>query len=536
MLLTLLFNKKFIKLALIIFFTVFIALFIYKSAISMINTPFNEFDEAHRAESAKRMKQYGFYFVPLTGSSYDRIINFNIPFENDPISHLYFHVERPPLVYNFMVISISAFGSVEWAYRLPSFILGLLIILSYIIFVRLAPKRNFYAFSAGFLVLIVSSDIWLSSQYAQLDTGITLFLFLSLMSLIGFAETKKKSYLIISSISFALGILSKGQPMILMACPMIYLLIIKKINFKNIGSFLLLAFIILLPWLIPISMKFGLANFLSTFVNFAGTTLQTDILHHKAPIFWYIRWWWESFRPGWTLFLSLLLIDFIEKKFDWKKKTLLIYILGNLAILSIPEDKLWWYVLPLIPAIAYYIYLSTLEHIESNKHFLLNLAVIVVVASRPASSGLTNKLAVFYGIANVLLCFLILYKLQISTVGIKIKNQVSSFDWIKIVFLLAVSFSLMTFLLRFPQIIPYHWDIKSVAQYYASLPGKKCLWIYDMPPESALFYSNAGEIYPLTPDTTPYGHCRNYLITPDVFENKKLIYHKTNMGLYSLDP
>jgi len=496
----------------------------------MISIPFNEFDEAHRAEQAKRMKEYGFYYVPLTGSSYDRDINFRIPFKDNLINYLYFHIERPPLVYNLMIFSTSILGTEEWAFRLPSLILG---ILSILVFVYFAKEEQNTGKSTplliGLLALITSSDLWLSSQYAQLDTGLTTFLFLALLSLIAFADTSKKIYLVFTSIGLALAVLSKGQPAIFISLPIIYLLIIRKLKIKYLILMAAVSLILLLPWLVPVILKFGLVNLVTIFFSFVATTLEQDVIHHKAPIFWYVRWWWESFRPGWILFLALVVLDIVNKKLDWRRKTLLSFIFGSLALLSIPESKLWWYVLPIVPLIAYYVFLSLVDQLRSRKDLILNLAVVIIIASRAPLSGASNKVALFYGIITTALCAFILYKLKISVLGNSFKKVQN------IVLILAVLFSLASFYLRFPKIIPYDWNIKPVAKYFSQIPGSKCLWIYDMPPESALFYSEAGEIHQFHEGSKTYGHCTNYLITPSNFLDKTLVYQKGRTKLYLLE-
>lgn len=189
------FKKPHFILTLIFIF--FLIIFVVNSAITMSTVPFYDFDEAHRAENAKRMKEYKSYFVPLTGSSQDRVEHLKIPLRENPDLHLYYHLERPPLIYDLMILSTSIFGSTEWAYRLPSFILGMSIFLVFLFFARKVSK-SIIAIATGLLTLFTSSDLWLSSQYAQMDTAISLFLFLSLLTLI-FYCSERKNFLIFLS-------------------------------------------------------------------------------------------------------------------------------------------------------------------------------------------------------------------------------------------------------------------------------------------------------------------------------------------------
>ncbi len=507
----------------------FLALYIFKSLVTIVNVPFYDFDEAHRAENAKRMREYKSFFVPLTGSGFDRIERLNIPIKDDPVEHLYYHLERPFLVYLAMIGSISIFGQSEWAYRLPSFIFGLLTLLATLIFIsRFTSKRSAPGFIIAILSLITSSDLWLSSQYAQMDTGITLFIFLSLLSLISFCQYKQDRFIYLTGLLFALSILSKGQPSIIFLFPLIYLLIIKRLVFKDLAKFGLATLILLLPWVIYLSAMFGLELVIKVFSNFAISSASIIYQHNVAPFFWYIRWWWESLRPGWTLFLCLFLYDLLHRKIDWRKGALLSYIFGGLLAFSIPINKIWWYVLPLIPAIAIYIYFSIEQILKISPNKIVNFSLIIILASLPVFLRTTNSISLVYGLSLTLLCSIILL------INISLPKSMQ-----KVLLIISLLSSLTFFGFRFPEITPYHWNTKEVATYYKSLPGKKCLWVHDMPTEAVIFYSNDGEVevLPKTLDNRPY--CKHYFITPASempleYQNGKIIYEQGNIKLIEL--
>lgn len=497
---------------------------LYSSINSMMYTPFNEFDEAHRAENVKKMKEYKSYLIPITGSVQDRVIDLRIQSKDNPFQFLYFHLERPPLIYDLMILSTSIFGSDEFAYRLPSFILGMLCLFSFIFFVKyLSLKISGVAFVISFICLLTSGDLWLSSQYAQLDTGLTTFLFISLMSLIAYVEKKDTKFLLLAGFSFGLSILSKGQPAILLIPVIILLLVIRKLSKGELLKFILFAIMTILPWLIYVSWRFGFTEFIKIFSGFAFITVGSDITFHKAPFFWYGRWWWETLRPGWTLFLVLLSFDLIGRNFTLRKIILLVYILFNFAWLSATSNKLWWYVLPLIPPMCYYIYLVLEEYLQ-DKHKLINMGLVLIVASRPPMFGVSNTIAMMYGLFFAALSFFLL-KVKISLNSIKLQ---------RVFFIITIGFCLLSFYVRFPKIVPYHINIKTVSEYFSHLPGRKCLWIYEIPTESVLFYSDAGEVYTYNSEAHPFGHCQNFIITSSSLTNYQIVYQKGNMRLYQL--
>lgn len=511
------FKKNFQTKFLCIIFLIFLSLFIFKSLTIMTSVPFYDFDEAHRAENAKRMLEYKSFFVPLTGSSQDRIEHLKIPLKENPVLHLYYHLERPFLVYLTMALSVFLFGPYEWAYRLPSFIFGQLILLSHLLFIKIFFKKiNFFALTVSFLALVASSDLWLSSQYAQMDTGISLFLSSSLILLIIFCKNRKKIFLKAAGISFALGVLSKGQPAVIIFFPIIYLLVSKKLSFKELLGFIKYSLLLLVPWVAYMIYRFGIEDVIFILPGFAITSASIIDIHQRAPVFWYARWWWESLRPGWTIFMVVFLYDLKTKNIGWEKKALLFFIIGGLLSFSIPPNKIWWYVLPLLPAISLYTYLSLSDYLEKARLKYLNLILVVFIASLPVLMKSSNKVALAYGLIITVLSLIVL-KINLSRDSVVLKK------YSKLLLSLTVLVSLYFFYFRFPEITPYHWNTKAVAGYYKSLPGKKCLWVYDMPAEAVLFYSNAGEVNVYNDKSVLYGHCQHYLMSASSIKELRIL-------------
>lgn len=512
----------------------FFSLFVFKSIEIMKSVQFYEFDEAHRAETAKRMKEYGSYLVPIAGSYYDRVDRLNMSATNQgKFLRLYYHLERPPFVYLLMIGSISIFGEQELAFRLPSFVLGISVFAIFFYFVRAhKAKINWYAFFAGFLVLLTSSDLWLSSQYAQLDTGLTAFLFLGLVLLIIYAEKRKNILIYASGISFALAVLSKGQPAAIFLFPLIFLFFAGKISLRDVLKFLLGSAVLIAPWIFYMSTKFGLITFIQTFFGFALSSATIEDSHQTAPIFWYIRWWWESFRPGWSLFLALVALDVFRKQLTWQKGALLSYVFGSLLFLSLPYNKIWWYTLPLIPAVALYVYISLNDYLK--KSGILSITMVLFFASFPIFLQAQSKPALIYGLLVVSSSIFIL-----SSPILNLLKRDTIF--LRIFFMASIIFALYSFYLRFPKIVPYYWETKSVGQFYTTLPEPKCLWASGIPVETTLFYSNAVEVYIFNSDSILPTHCKNYIIINEennplntLLRDKSVLYQNGKLKLIAL--
>lgn len=510
---------------LLLIFALFTLLFILRAGFIMKNVPFYDFDEAHRAENAKRMLEYKSPLVPLTGSVFDRVQNFRVSLKEDPRLHLYYHIERPTFIYWLMMVSTSIFGQVEWAYRLPSFLLGMATILFYLLFAgKFTSKINYQALFLGLIAILTSADLWLSSMYAQLDTGLTFFLFISLLSLIIFCQNKNHKYLVISALSLAMAVLSKGQPAIIFIFPLLFAVLTKKMTLKELLKFIGIASLIIGPWVFLVSFHFGFINVIKIFTGFAISSAITEYQFHHAPLFWYARWWWDVMRPGWTLFLALFAYDLIHLNFNTKKGFLLSFIIGGFLFWSINQNKIWWYVLPLVPALAFYIYLSASEYLKQNSNKIINLSLAVAVASAPIFLSVSNTHAILYGILITLFSIGILLSKKLTNLKIiiSIKNTL---------FLAVIIFGLVSFNFNFPKITPYHRNTKEVALYFDKLAWRKCLWFKDMPPEAVLFYSNAGEMFTLTDGVNLLPRCNNYLVTPeDITEDQS--YYLFNGKIY----
>jgi 4-amino-4-deoxy-L-arabinose transferase-like glycosyltransferase len=494
------------KLILFIFFFFFFA-FIFFSFKTMKNTSFHDFDEANRAEAVKNMKEYRFFLAPLTGSPFLRNEKLAIKVKDNPNLSLFIHLERPPLFFWLTAISTSLFDDSELAYRMPSFLFGLAIILI-----------TFFLHPLSALTILLSTDLWLSSQNALMDTMLTFFLFIAFLLFLKSLRSKNKLLYFLTGLFWGLSFLAKGQPAVIFVFPLVFSLFVKKINLKNFFLIFVGCFVVIFPWIFLVIYNFGFDNFVFGFLGFASKRTFSFDPSQKAPIFWYLRWWFESFRVGSILFFILLINDFLTKKFDFKKLLILSYFIPSFLLFSLAKNKVWWYVLPLIPVSALYIHYSISHLLKTEKNKLLNLSIIVFFSSLPILFNLSNKLA--------LICQLLMIIFSVLILRIKIKKKVF------FIYPLVIFFSLLFFTFRFPKINPNIPEAKKVGEYYQKLPQPKCLFVKNIPYEAILFYTNAKEINYLG-ERPLFKNCQNYLITSDtnskyqkIFQHKRLILYK----------
>ena len=516
----------------------FCLLFLFRAIGNIITIPLHDYDEAHRAEGARNMVQEGFFLAPLVGSPYYQNAKISFPYSFDDTKTLYAQTGRPPLVFNLMAASITLFGDYEWAYRLPSLVFGLAAFAAIILglYFLAQKKPKLLPLLIALLAIITSYDWWLSAQMAHLDTAVSLFTFLAVFLLLVFAQNKNKLFLALTSFSLALAILSKGQPAVIFLPPLIYLLIIKKVSLKESLVLLASTLIILLPWVISFDCQLGPGSWLRTYAGGYLTSPSSTKIGggdptQAAPIFWYLRWWFDSFRPGIFLFGAFFLFDLVKKRLSWPKIALLTYILAGFGLFSYAKSKVWWYVLPIIPAVSIYLYLSITDYLKERKHGLINLSLAILFASLPLFLWRTNTISLSYGLITITLIFLLLnWQLGnwvlIRNLKLEIRN---------LLLVLALVASLGLFCLRFPSPSPIHPETKTVGQFFQTLPYPKCLWVEeDFPYEAILFYSRVGELKYFAGSESLDPDCQNYLIADKDLENFDLVYQSGPVRLYQL--
>lgn len=330
----------------------FIGIFILFSLRNNATIPFHDFDEANRAEAARNVFAYPYAWLsPVTGSPFFPSAIDPISAHNNPSLELRYFPQRPPLVFNIMAIGAQLFGDVEWVFRLQStlFSIGTIAILVFTV-AKFQSKINTPALVLAITTLITARDFWLMAQMAQLDAGLMFFLFLSFCMLFLYCfQATKKWYLIGSAVSLGLAILSKGQPAAVMAFPLITAFILRRITINELLLYVSITILTILPWIVAFIAVFGFNPLLSSFFNvlsIKNTIVQAESATSTSswqatPIFWYIRWWLDTFRPGWVFFISLVASQIIFHMFSKKILFILSYIIGSFILYSVSDKKVW---------------------------------------------------------------------------------------------------------------------------------------------------------------------------------------------------
>lgn len=508
----------------------FLALYIIKSLSQMISTPLHDFDEANRAEGARQMELRGEWLFPVTGSPFLRNESQKILVRDNPAQYVYRHFERPPLAFWTMIITTKIFGEKEIFYRLPSliFVLGTFVLVISCIGKRFGFTNPTTIISSA--IILASSDLWLSGNYAMLDTTLTFFVTASILALLTSQETKKnKKYYVLSGLMAGLAILSKGQQAAIQAFPVLFLILARKISLSAFVFWYMGLSAIVLPWFTMASIKFGFYEVFSIFVlGFVKSRATVVDATQKAPIFWYLRYWFDSFRPGIFVFVAVLMQDIASKTLNIRKLTMLSFIFGTIFLYSVMSNKVWWYVMPAIPIMILYIAELLDENIRRWKGVNWALLLTISLASLPFLMYKSNTIVLVYGFGVILLGLLFIRFLN--------SNKYPSF--LQYAIPITIFVTLGFFYIRFPLIAPTYPEAKEMGEYYQKIPGNnKCLFIAGMPYESVLFYSKANGIEYFLDGKSDVESCYEYLISEKSI-NKDLppIFTSGRLKLFRLSP
>ena len=308
----------------------------------------NDWDEKYHALVSKNLIKH-----PLKPTLYDNTIIKN-DYRNWIANNVW--LEKPPVPLWSMAISISFFGTNEFAVRFPSLIMSLLAVyLTYLIGFYLFDKRigllAAFLHSINGIVLELMAGK-LSSDHVEtfFDVMIEIAVFFCILAII-----KKNRYHItfLCGIFIGLAILSKWLPaLIVFPVWLTGVIFSKKYTLKEIILHFLLisigSIIIALPWFYYI-----LKNFpdearwvLGKFIHAYSNTLEG----HNAPWWYYINYVEIIF--GELVYFPLLIAVYhmIKNKDDWALKLLSIWWIIPVVIFSFAETKRHTYLLISAPA------------------------------------------------------------------------------------------------------------------------------------------------------------------------------------------
>ena len=201
-------------------------------------------------------------------------------------------LEKPILTYWIQTISISIFGSNEFALRLPSLIAALIWAISIAAFIK-EEDRTIKGTNI-FLIFFTLPGIFLIRFAATADAFLNTLISLTFISLYKYSNNEKASYLNNAAIFIGIGFLVKGLTIVFLAGAIffLYLLFIGqiKIFFKAIMSYKPWAifFLIIIPWTAVILLRLDFDAFSYLFLGQSFGRFSNTFESHTGPIYYYL--------------------------------------------------------------------------------------------------------------------------------------------------------------------------------------------------------------------------------------------------------
>jgi len=305
------------------------------------------------------------------------------------------YTQKPPLLFWLINASWSVFGVSRWAGTLPMFLASALnIYLTIKLAEKLFPQHRAQILNIPFL-MIGSIPFLILGNLVMFDVTLTVFVLLTLLALVSYAQSGKVLFIVLMALSMGLGVLTKG--------PVMWLFVIfpmlsgplwserKLSSFKWYGgciSALLLSIIPILFWLIPVlqasSDDFG---FTLVWEQTAGRISGNYKGSHVRPFYFYILIVPLLFLP-WVLFPSFWKgMQNLKHQLtqDAGLRFILWWLIPTVIAFSFISGKQPHYLAPLLPGII--ILISILGQISTQKIMRTALiGVFVVIAGQGIGS------------------------------------------------------------------------------------------------------------------------------------------------------
>ncbi|MCW4005906.1 MAG: PQQ-binding-like beta-propeller repeat protein [Candidatus Bathyarchaeota archaeon] len=270
-----------------------------------------------------------------------------------------FWISKPPLAmwlmsFNYQVLGVNNFALRLWS---PIFSTLSLIIIFYL-------GRNLYNAKVGFLSAIVLGTFAMFfsfARHAMTDAPLIFFMLASLYFLLLSEKQKNRGfYTVLSGVFFGLALMTKQFEALLL--PMIvfaYFVATKKnLRFlvtKPFTRFLAVGFLVFAPWVLYMVFTFGPEFWETHFLYSVVARTMNPLEGHNGGYLFYVNYLISHENPLWIALLPFALGLCAYKAVFKKSKEntlILLWAITVLAVFTFVQTKLYWYILPALPAFA----------------------------------------------------------------------------------------------------------------------------------------------------------------------------------------
>jgi 4-amino-4-deoxy-L-arabinose transferase-like glycosyltransferase len=297
------------------------------------------------------------------------------------VPHLWYlpHLDKPPMTYWLVAVSMKLFGQNEWAARLPLALAGMSGVWAVWLLGGSIGGRRVGFWSALILqtsllyfvmARMLTTDIFLT----QFTAWAVFFLWRSWQSLKSEVGSRKSEFFLwhlAGWAAIALGFLTKGPvalaiPLVALAALVVYrwkLLAAKKILLGGLVAGMALFLVLVLPWFLAVFRRVPESFDYMTFGQAAGHLLGTTIKNRKGGPFYFfgilavgllpwtflLGWLWRRVQPAPTADVGVRAPVVLQKD-AWV--LLNVWVIFTFTLFSFSQAKLPAYILPIFPALA----------------------------------------------------------------------------------------------------------------------------------------------------------------------------------------
>jgi len=270
-----------------------------------------------------------------------------------------FWVGKPPFMMWLMSLAYQVFGVNNFASRLWSPVFGTLSLV--VVFYLGKTLYNRYVGFLSALVLGTFTTFYVSARHAMTDVPLVFFILTSVYFFILSEKTENPyRYVALSGMFFGLAFMTKQ--IVALLIPLIvfsyFTAIGRGIRFlftKRFALFWGVGLLVFSPWVIYMSISFGLEFWQWFFVNDAIVRTVSPIEGHVGGYLYYFSYLVNNENLFWVILLpfaaGLCAFNSVIKRL--KEDTLILAWMSIvLVVFTFAQTKLEWYILPAFPAFA----------------------------------------------------------------------------------------------------------------------------------------------------------------------------------------
>jgi 4-amino-4-deoxy-L-arabinose transferase-like glycosyltransferase len=395
------------------------------------------------------------------------------------------YLDKPPLLFWLSAVSMKIFGISNFAYKLPSVLVGLLCIYSVYRLMKIWYNEEIAYWSA--LILASSQTFFLIQNDIRTDTLQIGFTFFALWQLVAVEKTKKWKYIVGAGVGIGFGMLAKGPMSLMLPILALGSDVLRKMEWKRIFNWrwlvvLGIAGIMLIPMLIAQHDMYGMKaiRFFFWSQSFGRLTGESPWKNDAGYFFLLHSYLW-AFAP-WTV---LWVYAYIKETLGLAKKQTEYVIWGSFTFvfiaLSFSNYKLPHYIYIVVPLGA----MLTAKHIIPNKDKIKKFIAI---------SQYTMNYVIFAFIF-ILLAWIFPAPWWWFAISIIFFVVVQYLQWVKKQILISSIFSIITLhiiasLYVYPILLRYQ-STHEIANYvHKNMPKNYTFATYSFSNHSLDFYTN----------------------------------------------